>query len=42
MFIFVLGFVGMEVCFVNLVESGDKVLVCVNGVFGNCMVENVE
>jgi alanine-glyoxylate transaminase/serine-glyoxylate transaminase/serine-pyruvate transaminase len=32
----------METCFVNLVEPGDKVIVCVNGVFGVRMVENVE
>lgn len=36
------GSAGMETCFVNLVEPGDKVLVAVNGVFGNRMVENVE
>ena len=36
------GSAGMEACFVNLVEPGDKVLVCINGVFGNRMVENVE
>lgn len=36
------GSAGMEACFVNLVERGDKVLVCVNGVFGLRMVENVE
>jgi len=36
------GSAGMEACFVNLVEPGDKVLVCVNGVFGNRMVENVK
>jgi alanine-glyoxylate transaminase/serine-glyoxylate transaminase/serine-pyruvate transaminase len=36
------GSVGMETCFVNLVEPGDKVLVCRNGVFGGRMVENVE
>jgi len=36
------GSVGMESCFVNLVEPGDKVIVCVNGVFGNRMVENVK
>jgi alanine-glyoxylate transaminase/serine-glyoxylate transaminase/serine-pyruvate transaminase len=35
------GSAGMETCFVNLVEPGDKVVVCVNGVFGNRMVENV-
>jgi len=36
------GSAGMEAAFVNLIEPGDKVLVCVNGVFGNRMVENVE
>jgi alanine-glyoxylate transaminase/serine-glyoxylate transaminase/serine-pyruvate transaminase len=36
------GSAGMEACFVNLVEPGDKVIVCVNGVFGVRMVENVE
>lgn len=35
------GSAGMEACFANLVEPGEKVLVCVNGVFGNRMVENV-
>lgn len=35
------GSVGMEACFVNLVEPGDKVIVCVNGVFGGRMKENV-
>jgi alanine-glyoxylate transaminase / serine-glyoxylate transaminase / serine-pyruvate transaminase len=35
------GSVGMEACFVNLVEPGDKVIVCVNGVFGGRMAENV-
>ncbi|MFQ3200464.1 MAG: alanine-glyoxylate transaminase/serine-glyoxylate transaminase/serine-pyruvate transaminase [Zhongshania sp.] len=35
------GSAGMEACFVNLVEPGDKVLVCVNGVFGTRMIENV-
>lgn len=34
------GSAGMEACFVNLVEPGDKVVVCVNGVFGQRMVEN--
>lgn len=33
------GSVGMELCFVNLVEPGDKVIVCVNGVFGGRMLE---
>jgi len=36
------GSVGMETCFVNLVEPGDKVIVCANGVFGGRMVENVK
>jgi alanine-glyoxylate transaminase/serine-glyoxylate transaminase/serine-pyruvate transaminase len=36
------GSVGMEACFVNLVEPGDTVIVCVNGVFGGRMKENVE
>jgi alanine-glyoxylate transaminase/serine-glyoxylate transaminase/serine-pyruvate transaminase len=35
------GSAGMETCFVNLVEPGDKVVVCVNGVFGGRMKENV-
>lgn len=35
------GSAGMETCFVNLVEPGDKVVVCVNGVFGMRMRENV-
>lgn len=35
------GSVGMEMCFVNLVEPGDKVIVCRNGVFGGRMIENV-
>jgi alanine-glyoxylate transaminase/serine-glyoxylate transaminase/serine-pyruvate transaminase len=33
------GSAGMETCFVNLVEPGDKVLVGVNGVFGTRMAE---
>lgn len=36
------GSAGMEICFVNLVEPGDKVVVCRNGVFGGRMKENVE
>ena len=36
------GSAGMETCFVNLVEPGDKVIVCSNGVFGGRMKENVE
>jgi alanine-glyoxylate transaminase/serine-glyoxylate transaminase/serine-pyruvate transaminase len=36
------GSAGMETCFVNLMEPGDKVIVCRNGVFGGRMKENVE
>ncbi|KTD75163.1 pyridoxal-phosphate-dependent aminotransferase family protein [Legionella waltersii] len=36
------GTVGMETCFVNLVEPGDRVVVCVNGVFGGRMVDMVK
>jgi len=36
------GSAGMEACFANLVEPGDKVIVCRNGVFGMRMTENVE
>ena len=36
------GSAGMEMCFVNLVEPGDKVVICQNGVFGGRMKENVE
>jgi alanine-glyoxylate transaminase/serine-glyoxylate transaminase/serine-pyruvate transaminase len=35
------GSAGMETCFVNLVEPGDKVIVCINGAFGGRMRENV-
>ncbi|MFA0085010.1 alanine--glyoxylate aminotransferase family protein [Vibrio sp. 10N.261.51.F12] len=35
------GSAGMETCFVNLIEPGDKVIVCRNGVFGDRMRENV-
>jgi alanine-glyoxylate transaminase/serine-glyoxylate transaminase/serine-pyruvate transaminase len=33
------GSAGMETCFVNLLEPGDKVLIGVNGVFGTRMVD---
>jgi len=36
------GSAGMESCFVNLVEPGDKVIVCRNGVFGGRMLEIAE
>lgn len=36
------GSAGMETCFVNLVQPGDKVIVCRNGAFGGRMQENVE
>lgn len=36
------GSAGMEMCIVNLVEPGDKVIVCVNGVFGGRQKENIE
>lgn len=36
------GSAGMEACFVNLIEPGNTVVVCVNGVFGGRMKENVE
>src|SRR5438094_8687432 len=36
------GSAGMETIFVNLVEPGDKVLVCINGVFGTRMVDVAE
>ena len=32
----------METCFVNMVQPGDTVVVCENGVFGGRMRENVE
>ena len=35
------GSAGMEACFVNLIEPGEKVIVCRNGVFGDRMRENV-
>ena len=36
------GSAGMECCFANLIEPGDRVIVCQNGVFGGRMRENVE
>jgi alanine-glyoxylate transaminase / serine-glyoxylate transaminase / serine-pyruvate transaminase len=36
------GSAGMEAVFVNLLQPGDKVIVCQNGVFGGRMKENVE
>ncbi|MDX8381083.1 MAG: alanine--glyoxylate aminotransferase family protein [Ghiorsea sp.] len=36
------GSAGMETCFVNLIEAGDTVIICQNGVFGGRMKENVE
>ena len=33
------GSSGMETCFMNLVEPGDHVLICINGVFGMRMKE---
>jgi alanine-glyoxylate transaminase/serine-glyoxylate transaminase/serine-pyruvate transaminase len=35
------GSAGMETCFVNLVEQGDEVVVCINGVFGTRMADIV-
>lgn len=35
------GSAGMEAAFANLIEPGDKVIVCQNGVFGGRMHENV-
>lgn len=36
------GSAGMETVFTNLIEPGDKVIICQNGVFGGRMKENVE
>ena len=33
------GSAGMEACVVNLIEPGDKIIVCVNGVFGGRMAD---
>lgn len=35
------GSAGMETCFVNLLQPGDSVIVCRNGVFGERMRQNV-
>lgn len=35
------GSAGMDTCVVNLVEPGDKVIVCINGVFGQRIAESV-
>lgn len=36
------GSAGMETVFTNLLEHGDKAIICQNGVFGGRMKENVE
>ncbi len=36
------GSAGMEACFVNLLTPEDTVVVCLNGVFGARMIENVQ
>lgn len=36
------GSAGMEAVFVNLLERGDKAIICSNGAFGGRMQENVE
>lgn len=36
------GSLGMEFCFTNLIEPGDKVLICINGVFGSRMANICE
>jgi alanine-glyoxylate transaminase/serine-glyoxylate transaminase/serine-pyruvate transaminase len=33
------GSAGMETCVANLIEPGDTMLVCINGVFGNRMAD---
>jgi alanine-glyoxylate transaminase/serine-glyoxylate transaminase/serine-pyruvate transaminase len=33
------GMAGMETCVVNLIEPGDRMVVCINGVFGQRMTE---
>ena len=36
------GSAGMETCVVNLIEPGDRMVVCVNGVFGQRMADVAE
>ncbi|MCO5230940.1 MAG: aminotransferase class V-fold PLP-dependent enzyme [Chitinophagales bacterium] len=36
------GSLGMETCFVNLIEHGDKIITCQNGFFGDRMHENAK
>lgn len=36
------GSIGMEASFVNLIEPGDKVVICINGVFGGRMQDICE
>ena len=36
------GSAGMDMCVVNLIEPGDEMIVCVNGVFGNRMRDVAE
>ena len=36
------GMAGMETVVVNLIEPGDEVIVCINGVFGGRMKDNME
>lgn len=33
------GMAGMEACVVNLIEPGDKMVVCINGFFGQRMID---
>jgi len=33
------GSAGMETCFMNMIDPGDHILVCINGVFGGRMAE---
>ncbi len=36
------GMAGMEAILVNLIEPGDEVIVCINGVFGGRMMDNMQ